>query len=317
MDNLKTKITTSIAILFLSSLGGIARAESYDFFVDTHSAETQEDGSQQYPFKTINAAMDHIRAEKKKSEKVFINDGTYTESVTLENNTKLFGENKDNTIIDAEEGSVGILFKSTKSTIKDITVKNAGSNIVVDNRSKVTVDSCALRDSRTKGAEIQKGSNSKKYTFEMKNSVVSGSGKYGVFVSRKKIKITDSHIHDNNEEGLDLHSLVKGTVKGNNIENNGESGIELVVGGADLTIQSNDIKNNGAQGIGVQVYSSEKGEVKIIKNTISGNEKYGIKFVRFAKSLKEKFTTFIKKNVSLKRNTIKNNEYGDYNYELN
>ncbi|MFA5926349.1 MAG: right-handed parallel beta-helix repeat-containing protein [Parcubacteria group bacterium] len=314
---MKIKVIKIILASLLLFAANQARAAEYNFYVDANSSQEVQDGTQNYPWKTITQATDYIREHGLKKERVYISRGTYNESITLRNHTRLYGENKENTIIDAGGKSAGIYFESTKSTIKDITVRNANNNLIVDRKSKVTVENCEMKDSAIVGIEIKKGSNRKSYVFTMTNSSVNGGKKYGIYASARRISLKGNYIHKNGEEGVDLHDGIKGTIRNNRIEDNGESGIELILAGTNLTIQSNDIKNNDAQGIGVQVYSSKKGKVNIKKNTITGNGKYGIKFIRFASSLRDKFVTFIKKNVKLSKNTIRNNDDGDYNYDLN
>jgi hypothetical protein len=294
----------------------VSHAALYDFYVDINSQEAVEDGSEQFPFKSIEAAMAAVRQGGLKNKKIYVNNGEYKESVALSNGVSLYGEDRDNTVIDGEGKKVGIEFIGTSSKIQNLTVKNANNDVIVDKKSKATIEKCSLKDAAVTGVEIKKSSTNKRYQFTMIDSAVSGSRSYGLYVSRRRIHIENVYIHNNDEEGLDLHDGIRGTVKGSRFENNKESGIELIVAATNLNIHGNTIKDNDKQGIGVQVYSSKKGRVNISRNEITGNGKYGIKYVRFAKSLRKSFENFIKANVKLSKNTIKNNDDGDFNYEF-
>ena len=114
-----------------------------------------------------------------------------------------------------------------------------------------------------------------------------------------------------------VHPGDKGTVSGNNIHANSESGIESILSGANLTFKSNKVENNHKQGISIQVYStSKKGKVNISRNTIKGNSGYGIRYANYTHSIgPNKLKIFVKKYVKLSKNTIKSNDDGDIAYE--
>jgi len=290
-------------------------AARYDFYVDDSSTEATDDGSEARPFKTIRAAMDHVKNNKLKNKDIFIKNGTYQENITLQNGVNLIGESRDGSIIDGGGESVAIYFSSTNSDVRNMTVKHASRDFIIDRRSKAHIENCDIRDAGAMGIEVKKSSTRKAYRFTLQNSAISSSGKYGAYISRRRIEIAGNYIHENEEEGLDLHDGMKGDVAGNRIESNGESGIEAILGGSELTIKRNDIKDNKKQGIALQAYSSKKGSVTIRKNTISGNDEYGIRFVNFSKLGPVKFKKFIDKHVNLRKNTIKENDKGDFRYE--
>jgi parallel beta-helix repeat protein len=296
----------------------LTHSAGYDFFVDKNSAQATEDGSEQYPWKTISAALSHIQTDGLKSKTVFVKNGTYFESITISGNTKLIGENESETILDADGFHNAASFVSTKSEIKNLTIKNAeATNIIVGKYSKVTIDNCNIKKSGKYGVDVRQSSATEKYKFTIKNSEVSGNGSQGLYISKRKLSVADNEIFSNGEEGIDLHSGDKGTVSGNNIHGNNESGIESILSGASLTFKNNHIENNHAQGIAVQVYStSKKGKVKISRNTIKGNSGYGIRYANYTHSIgPNKLKIFVKKYVKLSKNTIKSNDDGDIAYE--
>lgn len=94
----------------------------------------------------------------------------------------------------------------------------------------------------------------------------------------RSIEIVDSRIYKNKEEGIDLREDVDGIVRNNDVYENGEGGIELVIGSSGLTIVKNHIVKNRASGIAAQFYrgSSKLGKIDMQGNVIQKNGNYGI-----------------------------------------
>lgn len=317
MQNKNAKIFSAIIISFLF-FPAITQATGYDFFVDKNSAEAAEDGSEQYPWKTIGAAMSHIQAENLKNKTVYVKKGTYPESINILNDAKLIGENESETILDSDDFQNAVNFVSTKSEIKNLTVKNAeATNIIIGKYSKATITNCNVREAGKYGVEVKDSSATEKYKFTIRDSEVSGSASQGLYIAKRKISVAGNDIFDNNEEGIDLHQGDKGTVSGNNIHGNSESGIESILSGADLTFKNNHIENNHTQGITVQVYStSRKGKVKISGNTVRGNHSHGIRLANYTHSIgPKKFKIFADKHIKLSKNTVKDNGEEEISYE--
>lgn len=59
---------------------------------------------------------------------------------------------------------------------------------------------------------------------------------------------------------------------------NGEGGMEIIVGDADMVISNNKFTQNAASGIAVQFYATANtdGQIEISNNTITNNGKYGL-----------------------------------------
>ncbi|MFA5871996.1 MAG: pectinesterase family protein [Parcubacteria group bacterium] len=294
------------------------KAAAYNYYVDAKSTETQEDGSSQHPWKTISAAVAYIDSNNLKKKTIFVKKGTYNESLTLSRNTSLFGEDKNETVINADGKNNAINFSSTKSKIKNLKVKNAeASNIIVSKKSKVSISDCIIEKAGNFGIEVKESSATDRYKFTLDDSKILDSGSQGLYISRRKISVTDSEIASSNEEGVDLHQGVKGRVVGNNIHGNKESGIESILTGTNLSLRSNEIENNHAQGITVQIYTNKKGgKIKITNNTIKGNSHYGIRYANYTHKIgPKKFKIFADKYVKKSKNKISGNGDGDAYYQ--
>lgn len=321
INNIRMQVRLIVFIFLISaafaSASG-ARAATYDFYVDDDATAEAANGSEQFPFKTITAAINQIKNQGLREKSVYIKKGVYAESVELVNGTDLVGEERYETEINADGKNYGIYFRASSSQVRNLTVKNADVNLKVGKKSKVTIENCSVKDSRLNGIEVDKSSNSKKYGFTFKNSSVKDSGKRGVYIFKRKVEISGSDFEGNEEEGIDLHTNLRGTISGNSIKNNKESGIEIIMAGTKITIKGNHISGNKTQGLTIQVYDKRKGKIKITSNHIEDNSDYGIRYARYdGGKLKMKFHDFIKSCVKRSKNIISGNGDGDYNYELN
>ena len=119
-----------------------------------------------------------------------------------------------------------------------------------------------------------------------------------MYIFKRKIEISGSDFEGNGEEGIDLHTNLRGTISGNNIKNNKESGIEMIMAGTKISIKGNHISGNQNAGLTIQMYDKRKGKIKLTKNDIENNNDYGIRYARYDKGkLKMKFRDFLKKCV--------------------
>lgn len=317
MKKIRTKIFTAIVLAGLF-LPAFTDAAGYDFFVNKSYAGAVQDGSEVRPFKSIGAALSHIEAGNLKKKNVYVKNGTYREAINITRNTRLIGESKGGTILDANGLQTAVNFVSTKSEIRNFTVRNSEStNVIIDKKSKATIQNCKIEKAGKLGIEVKESSAKSKYKFTIKDSEITENGTKGFHISKRKISVSGNEISDNGEEGIDLHSGQKGTVSNNDIHGNGESGVELILAGANLKIRNNEVENNDTQGITVQVYSAKrKGKVKLERNTIKGNDGHGVRFANYTRSIgPNKFKIFADKYVKLSKNTISDNGREEIYYE--
>lgn len=239
-------------------------AKSFDYYVD-ESVKESGDGSEEDPFKSIKEALD----EADKSDEIFISNGEYKESFTLNKSIKLFGESENGVVI------IGSILMMDDTLIEDLMIKGSAGPIVVESGADAKVKNCTITNFSGIGINAKEG----KGKLELIDSKITGTNGKGLYIQRgKEIEIRGNLISQNGEEGLDIRSKVDGVVINNDIVNNGESGIELIIGSADLDIKDNDIEGNGSSGIATQFYKDfdKKGNVNITNNDIAGNDKYGI-----------------------------------------
>ena len=230
-----------------------------DCYVDADAdADSGGDGSKENPYIKISKALE------KDCKDISIKTGTYSNDIILENGVEIEGESRDDVVI------TGKVTMKDNSEIGKVTIK--GEGVYVSDNADVEIVDVIIKNSGI-GIETLGGGN-----LMVKNSEIFGNRKGFYIQAGKNINITSSNIYNNTEEGVDIRSNVDGIISGNIIEENGEGGIEVVLGKSELTISNNKIRHNHASGIATQFYdfASELGGIKINNNTISGNSDFAV-----------------------------------------
>lgn len=200
------------------------------------------------------------------ARRIFIDAGIYDEQIELPNEVQLFGKDPDKTIL-----SRGIIMHD-HAAISGITV--SGHGIVTAPDPDAFIDNVKIMDVIGNGIET-----SGLGYLTIKNTQILKSEKKGIYVRwGGGIEVADSQIIENREEGIDMRGFVTGYFKNNKIDDNGESGIEGVIGDSNLIIGGNEIRGNKGSGVDLQFYeiSRNKGRVYLFENNLSENGDYGL-----------------------------------------
>lgn len=268
-------------ILIFSALSFVAyspvSAYAYDFFVDSANNTAAEDGSETNPFSTIGEAVSAAANLSLNNPSIFIRKGTYQECTEIDEPLGLYGESKDNVIIDATGCSDGISIKDD-AYIEKLTIKKGSEGIDIDSSAQATIKDVTVKEAKKIGIVIRKGSTKDSDKVVIENSTISDGGGKGIYILKRRVEIENNEIKGNKEEGIDIRAGVRGSIKNNSIEKNKESGIELILGSTKLKISGNSIKKNKASGVTNQFYKENKkvGDVTLSKNKIKDNSKYGL-----------------------------------------
>lgn len=262
----------------------------YDYYVDI-DADDDGDGSKDKPFKKIKDALDEG------GEEILIEEGTYKENITLNDDVKLKGSGDDTIIkgsVHMKDGSVieklkveygGVFIGSGDSArIEDVSIVGAGIGIKTEGNGKLKV----------------------------LNSEISKNGK-GMYIQKDKdVEIVSSIVSNNDEEGVDIRQNVDGIISGNKIRSNGESGIEVIAGGSELKISGNTLQSNKASGIAIQYYkiADKKGALRVFDNIITTNKDYGINCKNPSGGSPGK--SYWTESVSMGSNKMLSNKSGDF-----
>lgn len=272
------KILLSISVmLFGISVGFPVCATSYDVYVDKDNETGIEDGSADNPYNTINEGVTAALENDKDNRKVYIAGGEYEEQVVVREYVRLYGKDKDKTIINGQNNKYAVKMKD-HSALKDIRAYKGKTGILIDENAKVSIKDCKVKSSKKIGVEILKSERNDSEKVTIEDSKIYKSDGKGLYIKKGKVSLIDNKICDNDEEGIDMRAKVKGKIKNNEIYDNGESGIEVIIGKANLKISKNEIKGNKASAISTQFYPEDDilGDVKIEENSLARSSKYGI-----------------------------------------
>lgn len=314
---LKNKLILTIAALLIIPF--LSQAASYDFYVDITNTGA-EDGTEANPYNTITEAITAAEGNAEDNRKIYIANGEYREQLNLPTKVELHGESKSNTVVYGKDTSGSHLKYTIKmnnrTKIKNIQVKYGKTGVLVNNDDKATIDKCKIKKFKKIGIEVEEADRKDSKLLKIEDSkIYDGKGK-AMYIKSRKIEITDNEIYDNDEEGIDLRSKMKGKIKNNDIHDNEEGGIEMELKSANLKITNNDIEDGGSSGINLQYRGKNKaGKLTLKRNDIKDNRSWGIKCSTPVKG--EPPVYYFKDATTLISNTIKNNKKGAYSAMCN
>ena len=301
------------ALVIIFGIQGIspASANSYDIYVDKDNETGVEDGSADNPYNTIAEGITAALENDKESRKIYIASGEYEEQVIVGKYVKLYGKDKNRVIINGKNNKYAVKMKD-HSALKNIQVYKGKSGILIDENAKASIKNSKIKSSKKIGIEILKSNRNDSEKVTVKDSKIYKSDGKGFYIKKGKVELVDNKICDNDEEGIDIRSHVKGKIKDNRIYGNGESGIEVIVGKSDLKISKNEIKSNDASAISAQFYPEDSalGDIEIKKNGLARSDKYGIDCSN--PSGGHFSSNYWNKSISLSGNTYFGNKLGNY-----
>lgn len=254
-------LSIACSFVLFGSFADPVTASGYDYYVEKGA---DGDGSSDDPFGSIGDALDEIADHGGKT--VFVKSGTYGESITLSKGVSLVGADEKGTVID------GTVRMEDGSGLRKLTV--TGGGVTVPSGADAKLDGVRIRNVSNIGINADPG----KGTVEVTDCVIEKCRKGLYIQAGRTVKMDDCEVKDNSEEGLDIRQNVAGWVKSSKFNDNGESGIEIILGSSEFRIQSNTFSGNGASGIAAQYVdvSKKTGDVRITGNTLRGNDNFGI-----------------------------------------
>ncbi|NTW90008.1 MAG: DUF1565 domain-containing protein [Candidatus Moranbacteria bacterium] len=280
--------------VFLGLYAGSVSASGYDYYVEKGN---DGDGSSDDPFGSIGDALDEAADHGKKT--VFVKSGTYGGSLTLPKGVTVVGADEKGTIID---GSVRM---EDGSGLRKLTV--TGGGVTVPSGADAKLEGVRIRNVSNIGINADPG----KGTVEVIGCVIE-KGRKGLYIQAgRTIEMEDCEVMNNSEEGLDIRQNVAGWVKSSTFSDNGESGIEIILGSSEFRIQSSTFSGNGASGIAAQYVdvSKKTGDVRITGNILRGNDNFGIA-CKIPQGGPKNGDYFLN-SMTVSENTYSNNKEGD------
>ncbi|GAB4115856.1 MAG: hypothetical protein Kow00103_10950 [Candidatus Caldatribacteriota bacterium] len=209
-------------------------------YVDAANLSGIEDGTETYPFNSINEGIETVPSGKK----VLVRAGTYNEQITINKEIDLQGEGSENTFITGNGFSGNLITLGANS----ITI----SNFCLDGNNSTEVgiffDSC---DS----------------IYLINNRITNQY--YGIKYLNSSPLIEENSLDHNSYSGIEIGTGGRGEIRNNMIQNN-QYGLRAY-GNAAPEISGNNISNNSNSGI----YCRESA-VPIIDGNIISNNSTGI-----------------------------------------
>lgn len=258
----------ALAIIILPMFASSSR-KSY-LYVD-HKAGDNRDGSASHPYKSISEAIDHA---KDKAE-IHVAKGEYKENISLKNGIKIFGEDREKTIIKARKEKQATVSMKNNSTIDGVTIRNGKNGIWVEKDAEASIVNCIIKDNDN-GIAIEGGDTKKSNQVSISKTKIKDNDRSGIYgAGARRISITESEISGNKKDGIDLARGTSAWMEGNSIRENGGSGMKLVLDQSNIWTRKNDIRENKREGIEVASFGIA-GRIDIAKTKIVKNGLFGI-----------------------------------------
>lgn len=230
-------------------------------YVDDNNTNGPWDGTKEYPFHTIQEAVNHVY----NGYTIYVRNGTYDEHVIINKTINLDGENKNTTIIDGGGIDDVVTVSVPDVKISGMTIQNSGTQTynaglkTLSLNSNVTIENTIIQNNAI-GIYLN-------YAYEQSWNIVQNNsiqnntkGIYAHWANSNQI--TGNRITMNYENGIEMEHCKRSNITGNIISNNGDCGIYLRGASNENRINGkNTIRNNT---IGLKLTESNK-------NVISSN----------------------------------------------
>jgi hypothetical protein len=264
-------ITGGLLLLAVFVLPVFAFADSDDIFVDK-DADGKQDGSKRHPYKTISRALKHADS----GDEVHIASGKYKENIEIPERVKVFGSDKDDVIIEAEDDDEPVVTMEHKSSIEDVTIRGGKDGVRVKGDGRALISKCIIKDNDRDGVHALKAKVEDKYALIVIDSEIKDNGKAGVFSEKRRVVLIDNKISDNRSNGADLAADSKAWIDKNSFRDNRGSGLKVVLDGSSVFVDSgNSFVKNKRDGIEVNSFG-RAGTVNVKKSRFLSNAGFGV-----------------------------------------
>ncbi|HAI74057.1 MAG TPA: hypothetical protein DCS28_02955 [Candidatus Moranbacteria bacterium] len=243
-------------------------------YVDTKAGDTQ-DGSSDHPYKTIDQAL------KKANDhtKIFVGRGTYKENLIVPKGVKIYGNDRDETIIKAQNDDDSAVYLNGGSELYKLTIKDGKNGVKVADGGRVKIIRCKIAENDKDGVIIYAGSLDDKNKVTISETDIEQNGRNGIFSEKRNIIIYKSTIDNNGSDGASFEAGTKAWIEGSTFENNSASGMKAKLDNAQIFTKGNKYINNKREGLEVNAYGAT-GRIDINKSKFENNGNYGISRVQ-------------------------------------
>ncbi len=269
---LSREVILGFALTVLIAVPVMVFGGSKQVYVDK-DAKGSEEGTSNHPYHSIGKALKHTDG----SAEIHIAKGTYKENITLPKGVKLFGKKSDigDVVIKSDNGDKPAVTMKHQTELNFLTVEGGRHGVRVLEDAKVKIYKVNIKKSNRDGIHIDAAPRDKKHRALIDNVEIENNDRTGIYSEKRDIVVINSNIHNNGSDGLDLAAGMEAWFENNRINNNGGSGIKVVLDGASVWTKSNSIRNNKREGVEVNAYGAA-GNFGLKKASLIGNGRYGV-----------------------------------------
>ena len=295
----------------------------------TPDLSTIHTGTELFPFQTITEAV--TLAEKTEISVIFIAHGTYTESLILPNNISLIGNN-DVRITYDPLSFTDVIQTGDHTKLVNLHISGGRNAIMIPYHTSATISNVIASEADDYGVLMGKSDRASLTEADesnppyeyltlldedidslphiiFRNITITHNKNQGMYLRDGRVTITDAHIIENGEEGIDLHAHMIAKITKTESLRNGESGLETEIYDNIIHITDSIFDGNVKNGIGFNT-SYGIGDMIIERSTITNNMQYGIRCARHTISPDEP-RPFFQSMITQDQNIIQKNAGGN------
>lgn len=265
-------------MLLLTGFVSVADESKPTIYVDGNSTRAKEDGSKATPYKTISKALQNAP----KGSTIIVKSAVYRENITIGDGLQIIGEGDKRPIIQAANPKKPTVILQGDVSIEFFKITGGNDGILVRLASRVNIKGNEIVQNNGDGIKFQKpkkAGDMPAIAFIMENIISKNDD--GIDIEGSKGLIQKNKIFKNRDDGIDYDGDADVKTIENEIISNKDDGIEIrLYRKVRAYIEGNVITQNGEDGI--EVINTPKKDkptdnrVRIIKNTIRKNKRYGI-----------------------------------------
>jgi nitrous oxidase accessory protein NosD len=270
----KLSLTVLLGAAWLGT-GDSAQQPAGRLWVDASSGQAAEDGSAAFPFRSITKALDAARP----GDIIRVKAGEYRENITLGDGLTLAGEGLP-VLRAADAGKPAVILRG-RTVLKSFRITGGEDGIIVDVNTNAQILNCEIVDNTDDGIGFERVAKpgDTPATVHIRNCLVSGN-RDGIDLEGTRGAIRRCRLLKNRDDGLDYDGDTDCNALDNEIRDNRDDGIEIRLERRTLArIEGNLITGNGEDGIEIintPVSEATANRVRIVRNTIRENARYGI-----------------------------------------
>lgn len=298
------QIAGSILLILVFVLPIVSLAGTTKIHVDA-GASGKEDGSNSHPYKNLREALKHAD----KGDEIHIKSGKYKGNIEVPEKVKIFGEDRDKVVIEADDNGYETVDLNHGSELNKVTVKGGNYGVRVGKNDRASIVNCVIKDSRKHGVLIEEGKSDDKYKVSISKSLIENNGRKGIYSAQRRLVLIDNIITGNGNDGAEIEAFSRAWLEGNKFKDNKGSGLKMTLDGAYIWIKGDSFTKNKREGIEVNAYG-QAGTIDIRKSKIANNDRWGI-----ARVQRKNFPAAVWNGLNVQENTeLFANEFGNISH---